>query len=226
MAVAAVIGIGVVVSLVGRCSGSGPERTTPAASVGPASSKIPADPKAAYLQKVDAALTGIRDLHSDEAESDYVNMFYDVANVLGDASQMQLTHDEQLKVASLRAELVKRQLAIFPVLRRRLVSSSKQSLWLANATARTYGARDTTIEFVAGGFASHATIQAANDTIYARLARLRFKRVVYKWIPSAEDATQYTIDTPPDEAVARIDEVIRAGIEAEKAAHKKDAAKK
>lgn len=220
MAVAAVLGIGILGSIVEKCSSS-PEST--ASSTGPTASSpgphtISAfETKEESLHKVDVFLQALRDMRPDAITSGSVSapdgthlvldVFNAVAAVLQNLNRMQLTPDEQKKVTSLRAELVKRQVTVFPMLRKTITSFMGKELWKADVTVQIFGPRDTTIEFVGGDFAAHRNIQTAQEAIQPLLVKLRFRKAQYKWVPSAEETWAYKLDSPPDSAVAKIDEM-------------------
>jgi hypothetical protein len=172
---------------------------------------IPTVPtKEETLHKVDLFLSGLSEMHPDavsslEGAGVIVDFFNACAAAIQAAGGLQLTGDEEHKVALFRSELVKLQVAVFPMLRKRTTSYMGRELWKADATAEAFGSRNTTIQFVAGDFAAHRNIQTAQNGVQALLMRLRFKRAQYKWIPSAEETWSYKLDSPPDNVVAKID---------------------
>jgi hypothetical protein len=78
--VAAILGIGILASLERQFQ----ESRAPTASSGRTLPQPPVDAEADYLHKVDTAVAGLRAVHPDAVGEDViVNMFYDVADVLG-----------------------------------------------------------------------------------------------------------------------------------------------
>jgi hypothetical protein len=167
--------------------------------------------KAEFLKKLDAVTVGLHDMNVNGVTSVagaglIADLFSVGADLILESKRgLQLSVPEQAKLAAMRAALIKRQVEVLPIVRRKVGPILNKGLWEADTTARTFGDRYTSVEFVAGEFAAHSRIKAAQEAIEPVLARLRFKHADYKWIASADDYTQYKIDSPPDSAVAKID---------------------
>jgi hypothetical protein len=166
--------------------------------------------KAPFLNQVASVTEGLRDLNlraltSLEGASLVVDVFSLGADLILTSKNLQLSASEQASVKAMRAILVKRQIEAFPILREKSASLMNKSMWEADMTARTFGAGHTTVEFVAGAFAAHSNIQSTEQIIEPALVRLRFKRADYMWIPHADDGSEYKIDSPADDAVAKVD---------------------
>lgn len=72
----------------------------------------------------------------------------------------------------------------------------KEKLWEENIDVVTSNG-GTTITFIGGLFASHKNIKQWQEEIGPGLEEMGFKRVQYKWIPSASEYTYY--DLTPNE---------------------------
>lgn len=211
MAVAIILGVGIAGTLARRCSESTPQQTTATSSGSTSAGAEAEQAKAKCLENVRLLLHTLPDMNL-HAVADMgsafvvVDVFSAGSKLYRQATQMKLASTEAAEVEALRAALVKSQVKAFPVLRMKVGPFMNKGLWEANATARTFGPGYTSVEFVAAEFASHQRIQQTEDGVHSILVRLRFKKAHFKWMPSADESWEYSIDSPPDNILAAVDE--------------------
>lgn len=102
------------------------------------------------------------------------------------------------KLEKLKAQLMKIQIADFPVLRAHYAKWAGQQVWENNMDVECNGPNVT---FISGIFANRANIKKMQEGIVDILARLRFKRANYKWVKHEEEYTYFTIDSKSDKAL-------------------------
>ena len=200
------LGVGVAgIMMLGWCVGKIAETTTPPAATTAPVATPPAAPTdetiAQELETIRAALKNRRETY-DSRESVLLQLaLIDgyAAKVLG-AEARESAAVKHL-AASVKMELAAFQGREFPRLRRAWAKAAGAALWENDVTAAVRGGSAETVEFVGGLFAANANIKRTQESLQEALGRLRFKRVNYKWIPSAPKYTYYTLSTPADRVV-------------------------
>jgi hypothetical protein len=110
-----------------------------------------------------------------------------------------LTKEEKDLLKVLEKKLIKIQKEDYPVLRKNYVQWASKKVWEENMDVESgWEPNYTTIEFIAGAFASRKNIAASQKTVVDMLTELRFKKANYKWIKHDDDYTSYKIDSPED----------------------------
>jgi hypothetical protein len=89
----------------------------------------------------------------------------------------------------------------FPKMRKAWASDVNNTMWEHDVTAQVLGSKATTLSLVGGAFAANRNIKAVQETLSPILRRLRFRRLQFKWIPSASEYTYYNYDVPEDNVV-------------------------
>jgi DNA-directed RNA polymerase subunit RPC12/RpoP len=168
----------------------------------------PAKLKADYFKKVTALVDALQEMKVEVAgtSTDAMVLAVEVFNLGGQlmhaAGTMPLDANDTEKVHKLGDLLVRRQRQAFPIMRHKYGPIMARELWKNDIEVTTSGTRYATVAFVAGAFAAHQQIADAQQAILPVLMRLRFKRSEYRWIPSEEKYTYYTIESPADDAYA------------------------
>jgi len=93
--------------------------------------------------------------------------------------------------------IISKQKTEFPKMRKRYGDIVKDKLWEENIQVKVFGSGNTTIDFVAGIYASNKNIKDHQETLNDILHKLRFKRSQYRWYSGA-DYTYYTLTVPKD----------------------------
>jgi len=135
-----------------------------------------------------------------------LEVFNNAAQVIQRAQAEELGPEEMAHLSALRSALVRRQRQAFPLMRDRMGAILDKKLWIADGSARTFGKRDTGIDFVSGTYAANANIQRDYEAFRPTLVRLRFKRAQYRWYKDADEYNYYKIESPFDDDVAIISE--------------------
>ena len=119
---------------------------------------------------------------------DCVNLYKKLQNTNIDNSKLKSA------TAKYKSKLISTQKNIFPRMRKAFAESSKNNLWEHNVNVKYSG---TTISFIGYLYASNKNIKESYEAIADLLAKLRFKRINFKWSESAE-YTYYTISSLND----------------------------
>jgi hypothetical protein len=105
------------------------------------------------------------------------------------------------KAAEVKRQVSQFQAREFPKMRRAWAKAADQAMWENNVDVSVGGNAAQTLTLVAGMFASNMNIKKTQETLSEVLTALRFKRVNYKWIPSADKYTYFDLKTAPDSEV-------------------------
>jgi hypothetical protein len=198
--------IGVIGAVVASLNPSGSTSTSPSAAVAGALS--PAQSKEKTLKDIATLTAGMTQMRVNVAAESLdamviaIESFNAGAHLYQEAFKQDLSSQEKTQVEALRTLLISRQRQTFPLMRKSAGRLLGKKLWEADVEVSTFGAQSSTVQFVAGEFAANRNIQKAQDAIFPMLVRLRFKKSQYRWIPSADKFTYYTIDSPSDSALA------------------------
>ena len=95
-------------------------------------------------------------------------------------------------------ELIKKQVKFLPVLRAKFSNTMNEKLWEENIKV---SGNNRTITFIGGKYASNKLIKQDLEAMNEILHTLRFKRINFKWIPSADEYTAYTLKTLNDNEI-------------------------
>jgi hypothetical protein len=109
--------------------------------------------------------------------------------------------EEKKYCAQLKKKLQALQIKEFPKLRKDWIEYSKNLLWKHNIDVSSLGNKNKNVLFVGGYFADNANIQQTYEQLRPALAKLRFKRIVFRWYKDADDGTQYVMYTDSDDAI-------------------------
>ena len=137
---------------------------------------------------------------TSEAIENEAMKFDEIATALNDGEKLLSVPGVSASRKRLRAALVSRQVAIFPVLRKAYAKTSATALWEANMEVKSGGAGNRAIHWVGAVFADNSKIQEAEEAVLGDLLKLRFRTSTYQWIPEANGA-QYTLQSPSDSDV-------------------------
>jgi len=106
--------------------------------------------------------------------------------------------EDQKLAKNLKEKVVARQVKEFPQMRKEIAKVMKEKLWEENIEVKCFGNGNSTLDFVGGSFASNKIIKQTQETLSEMLNMYRFKRTQYRWIPSADEYTYYSIESPKD----------------------------
>lgn len=121
------------------------------------------------------------------------------AQMYEDGEKLDLGEDDEKVRANFKREISKLQKRAFPILRDAYGPIMRKELWEFDASARTFGPRFTTVEFVSAVFAANRNIKEIQSSVRDTLSRLRFKQARYKWYREDNQYTYYDMDALPDE---------------------------
>jgi hypothetical protein len=199
--VVSVLGLAAFIGLAFGSSGGTPSPSTgtqPAAT--PAAAPRP-DTDETVLKELDAQIenigAGAPTYDSKEMVLLQAAMFSNYAKTIAGAEARENPAVKK-KAAELKRRVSQFQVREFPKMRRAWVKAADQAMWESNVDATVGGNAAQTLTLVGGLFASNRNIKQTQDTLSEVLHQLRFKRVNYKWIPSADKFTYYTLKTPAD----------------------------
>lgn len=115
------------------------------------------------------------------------------------AKKYKESNNEELKQlgAKIEAALKRKQKIRFPKLRKSYIELMKKKLW-ANDFKVKGSNYNRNITFINGYFAANQQILNFHKEIRETLHTLRFKRVNYKWIPSAQEYSYYDLKPEKD----------------------------
>jgi hypothetical protein len=199
--VVSVLGLAAFIGLAFGSSGGTPSPSTgtqPAAT--PAAAPRP-DTDETVIKELDAQIenigAGAPTYDSKEMVLLQAAMFSNYAKTIAGAEARENPAVKK-KAAELKRRVSQFQVREFPKMRRAWVKAADQAMWESNVDATVGGNAAQTLTLVGGLFASNRNIKQTQDTLSEVLHQLRFKRVNYKWIPSADKFTYYTLKTPAD----------------------------
>lgn len=192
-------------SLGGAPPSTSTSSTSPGAATAPAAPKPPTDES--ILKDLDAEIANVGAGASSYESRDIVllqaAMFNTYAKTIADAEARENPAIKK-KAAELKRRVSQLQVREFPKMRRAWAKAADRTMWENNVDVTVSGNAAQTITFVGGLFASNRNIKEAQEQLSDVLHDLRFKRVNYKWIPSADEFSYYTLKTPADkEVIAR-----------------------
>lgn len=117
------------------------------------------------------------------------------------SAEQPLSEDEMSKVKTLNQTLVRKQKEMLPLMRAATVKDMANKLWEDNIEVVGSGTGSRKITFIGALFASNKNISTFYRELSPDLNLLRFQRMGFKWIPSA-DESYYDLENPGDEVVA------------------------
>jgi hypothetical protein len=97
-----------------------------------------------------------------------------------------------------KKDLVKKQIASYPALRKRWAMQAKEKLWREDIDVSLSGAGNTTLTFVGAIFAANKNKEDMQANMDETFSSLRFKRINYKWYSGEDRYLYYTLHTPKD----------------------------
>jgi hypothetical protein len=127
-----------------------------------------------------------------------VSKFEDLARTLEDAAKLPLDDAGKAALEQARAALSRKQVALFPGLRRLWRDKAAHAFWLMDIDVAVSGERSATVTWTGAMFAANANIQEAQTGFVANAGKLRFKTARYRWFSRADRVTSYDIKPPPD----------------------------
>jgi hypothetical protein len=202
--VVSILGLAAFIGLAFGSSGGTPSPSTgtqPAAT--PAAAPKP-DTDEAVLKELDAQIenvgAGAPKYDSKEMVLLQAAMFSNYAKTIAGAEARENPAVKK-KAAELKRRVSQFQVREFPKMRRAWVKAADQAMWESNVDATVGGNAAQTLTLVGALFASKRNIKQTQETLSEVLHQLRFKRVNYKWIPSADEFTYFTLKTPADSDV-------------------------
>jgi hypothetical protein len=202
--VVSILGLAAFIGLAFGSSGGTPSPSTgtqPAAT--PAAAPKP-DTDEAVLKELDAQIenvgAGAPKYDSKEMVLLQAAMFSSYAKTI-EAAEARDNPTVKKKAAELKRGVSQFQVREFPKMRRAWVKAADQAMWESNVDATVGGNAAQTLTLVGALFASNRNIKQTQETLSEVLHQLRFKRVNYKWIPSADKFTYFTLKTPADSDV-------------------------
>ncbi len=118
--------------------------------------------------------------------------FSSLAKLIYQAKQY---NDKELNklVAELETKVIKIQINEFPLMRTHYMLLHKHDLWKENIELSLVGKDVNTMQLVGAAFANNKAIDNVQTTIVDVLRALRFKKTIYKWIPSDDSPTIYDL---------------------------------
>lgn len=134
---------------------------------------------------------------SKEAVQMEVVLFGVWARIINQGEASSNPEDQKL-AKKLKDKVVARQVKEFPQMRKEIAKVMKEKLWEENIEVKCFGNGNATLDFVGGSFASNKIIKQTQETLSEMMNMYRFKRTQYRWIPSADEYTYYSIDSPKD----------------------------
>lgn len=90
------------------------------------------------------------------------------------------------------------QMEFFPKLRRKYGELADANLWEYDMDVRVIGSKSDRIQLIGAKFAANRNIKEFQEGVGPLLTKLRFKRVDYKWIPSASDYESFMLNADTD----------------------------
>lgn len=87
----------------------------------------------------------------------------------------------------------------FPLIRKKYGEVAGELVWEDDIYIKTLGPRFDRIQFIGGTFAANRNIKENYEGMQPILDKLRFKRIDYKWIPSATEYTSYQVMSDKDD---------------------------
>ena len=106
--------------------------------------------------------------------------------------------ENQKLTKKLKDKVVAMQIKEFPQMRKEIANVMKEKLWEENIKVSCLGSGNGTLDFVGGAFASNKVIKQTQETLSDLIHMYRFKRIQFRWIPSADEYTYYSIESPKD----------------------------
>ena len=97
-----------------------------------------------------------------------------------------------------KADLIKKQIKYYPILRRHWVALAKHDMWENDIEVRASGTGSTVLTFTGGAFANNKNKSDTQEALSEAFNTLRFKQTRYKWYSGDEEYTYYTLHTPVD----------------------------
>lgn len=119
-----------------------------------------------------------------------------------DGDKLNLDPGQKASRQKLIRALSLKQAKLFPELRKRYAQALDAGLFRDDIRV---AARGTTLTLTGGVFARNANVQDMQTALEPILARLRFRKVDYRWSPYLSDGLFYDLKPPADSVVARWD---------------------
>ena len=93
------------------------------------------------------------------------------------------------------------QVKEFPLMRKAYGEEMGKAVWEENMDIRVYGSANENVDFVSAIFSNNKNIKQIHLSALELLQGLRFDRVNYKWIKSADEWQYFDIESPKDSEV-------------------------
>jgi len=159
---------------------------------------------AEYMEEIEQGITSARSYRAENFDGNLAlirigaEAFVGFAEDYAAGFELDLTDVQLARRAEFRREIIAAQQRSLAHLRDRAGPALREELWIADASARTFGAGFNTIEFVAGDFVANRNIRDFQIEMRDFFQVLRFKRSQYKWYEEASEYQYYDMDTPND----------------------------
>lgn len=121
---------------------------------------------------------------------------------IADGDKLNLDPGQKASRQKLIRALSLKQAKLLPELRKRYAQALDAGLFRDDIRV---AARGTTLTLTGGVFARNANVQDMQTALEPVLARLRFRRIDYRWSPYLSDGLFYDLKPPADSVVARWD---------------------
>ena len=164
-------------------------------------------PGSAYAERVQTywlpAVHALPDA-APEDEDAYKNLIVQLDGLLqdvADGAELELTPDEQAARHELVRALAKKQVVLFPSIRRRFGKVLRAKLFRDDIDASVSGPGGTTLTQVGPMFINNANIEDDQQASLPMMTRARFRREEYRWGHSLGGTYTYTYHPPSDDAV-------------------------
>lgn len=169
--------------------------------------KATAKKREAYVEKLRRELEGLRTFDASEYTDSQTGLtlalalFSVWATICEEGADLRLSDEEEAIRRTFKTLAEQSQMKALPVLRNAYGPIMREELWVHDASARTFGNRFSTVEFVSVLFAANRNIKQFQETVGDTLHMLRFKQVQYKWFKGASEYTYYDMESLPDDAL-------------------------
>lgn len=120
------------------------------------------------------------------------------AQIAANGKKHNLNNEESALLNKFKTLASEAQTRSLPKLRDSYGPILRKKLWEHDITAKTFGNRFKTIEFVGGVFAANRNIKQWQDTIRNTLHMFRFSQVRYKWYDGADKYTYFDMNGHTD----------------------------
>lgn len=98
----------------------------------------------------------------------------------------------------LKPHVIDFQVKHYPIIRKEYAEEMNKKMWEFDVEVKYSGKGNKELTYIGGMFAANKNIKEAYDRMYSDVMKMRFSKVNFKWIPSADEWDYYSVSSLKD----------------------------